>query len=234
MLIPFWQWLRILPVTVRLHKSGLFNLEGILAQVTHEPAAYISNRASMFLIVRLLNQSQEVIANGTIAEVLLSSNKEVTVGEADKIDKIIDRLISLTVYQVLPEVQPDLENLLRYSLKAALQESDLYQAVKGIPGFANIPQETIEQLADYLAQTTYEVLINSYTDAEGKIIFNRLSKNFSSTLKQQIQNQTTQSEIQVLLTDLIEEWKLNYVKNSQQRNPEQTLAEAEQIQAEIN
>lgn len=55
-----------------------------------------SQRASMFLIVRLLNQSQEAIANGTIAEVLLSSN-EVTVGEADKIDRIVDRLISLTV-----------------------------------------------------------------------------------------------------------------------------------------
>ena len=233
MLIPFWQWLRILPVTVRLHKSGLFNLEGVLTQITHEPAAYISHRASMFLIVRLLNQSQEVIANGTIAEVLLSSN-EVTVGEADKIDKMIDRLISLTVYQVLPEVQPDLEDLLHYSLKAALQESDLYQTVKGIPGFANIPQETIEQLADYLAQTTYEVSINSYTDEQGKIIFNRLSKNFSKTLKQRIQNQTTQTEIQVLLTDLLEEWKLNYVKNSQQRNPEQTLAEAEKIQAEVD
>ena len=233
MLIPIWQWLRILPVTVRLHKSGLFNLEGILAQITHEPAAYISQRASMFIIVRLLNQSQEAIANGTIAEVLLSSNKEVTVGEADKIDRIVDRLISLTVYRVLPEVQPDLENLLRYSLKAALEESDLYQAVRGIPGFANIPQETIEQLADYLAQTTYEVLINSYTDAEGKIIFNRLSKNFSNTLKQQIQNKTTQSEIQVLLADLLEEWKLKYVKNSHQRSAEQTLAEAEQIKTQI-
>lgn len=187
----------------------------------------------MFLMVRLLNQSQEVIANGKVAEVLLSSNKQVMVGEADKIDKIIDRLISLTMYQVLPEVQPDLENLLRYSLKAALQESDIYQAFRGIPGFANIPRDTIEQLADYLAQTTYEVLINSYTDAEGKILFSRLSKNFSSTLKKQIQNRATQSEIQVLLSDLLEEWKLNYVKNSQQRNPEKTLAEAEQIETQI-
>ena len=61
MLIPFWRWLRVIPVTVRLHKSGLFNLERILAQITHEPAAYISHRASTFLIVRLLNQSQDTI-----------------------------------------------------------------------------------------------------------------------------------------------------------------------------
>ena len=234
MFVPVWRWLRIIPVTVRIHKSGLFNLEEILLQITHEPAAYISHRVSTFLIVRLLNQSQEIISNGVVADMFLSKHDDATVGEADKIDKIADRLISLTIYQVLPQVQPDVENLLRYSLKAALQESDLYQTITGIPGFTNIPQETIEQLADYLAQTTYNVLINSYTDAEGKIVFNRLSKNFSTTLKQQMRSQATQSEIQVLLSDLLEEWKLNYVKNSQQRNPEQTLAEAEQIKAEIS
>jgi len=232
MFVPFARWLRTIPVVVRIHKSGLFSLEEILAEITHEPAAYISHRASTFLIVRLLNQSQEIISNGAIADMLLPSEGK-TVGETDKIDKIIDRLISLTIYQVLPQVQPDLENLLRYSLKAALKESDLYQAAKGIPGFANIPKETIEQLSDYLAQTTYDVLISSYTDAEGKVIFNRLSKNFTSSIKQQVQKKATQSEIQVLLSDVLEEWKLNYVRNSQQRDPEETLAEAEQIKTEI-
>ena len=233
MFVPVWRWLRIIPVTVRIHKSGLFSLEEILLHVTHEPAAYLSQRASTFLIVRLLNQSQEIISNGAIADVFLSADDGATVGEADKIDKLADRLISLTIYQVLPQVQPDIENLLRYSLKAALQESDLYQTVRGIPGFANIPQETIEQLADYLAQTTYNVIINSYTDAEGKIIFNRLSKNFSTTLKQQMRSPATQDEIQTLLSNLLEEWKLNYVRSSQQRDPVQTLTEAEQIKAEM-
>lgn len=234
MFVPVCRWLRIIPVTVRIHKSGLFSLEEILAHITHEPAAYISHRVSAFLIVRLLNQSKEIVANGAIADIFLTSDKATTVGETDKIDKIADRLISLTIYQVLPQIQPDLENLLRYSLKAALKESDLYQIAQGIPGFSNLPQETIEQISDYLAQTTYDVLINSYTDTEGKIIFNRLSKNFSYSLKQQIKNKATQDEIQVLVSDLLEEWKLNYVKNSQQRDPEQTLAEAEEIRTAID
>ncbi|MBE9043025.1 hypothetical protein IQ255_01150 [Pleurocapsales cyanobacterium LEGE 10410] len=233
MLIFIGRWLRIVPVTVRIHKSGLFNLEEILRQITHEPAAYISQRVSTFLIVRLLNQSQEIISDGTLVNVLLSSNEGIEVGETDKIDKIIDRLISLTIYHVLPQVQPDLENLLRYSLKGALQESDIYQTVEKIPGFTDIPQETIEQLSDYLARATYDVLLDSYTDAQGKIIFNRFSQNFSDTLKQQIQTKATYNEIANLLSDLLEEWKLNYVKNSRQRNPEQTLAEAEQIKTDL-
>ena len=230
MLIPVWRWLRILPVTVRIHKSGLFNMERILAQITHEPAAYLSHRASMFLIVRLLNQSQEAINNGAIADFLSSSNEGVKVGEPDKINAIIDQLIGLTIYKVLPEVQPDLENLLRHSLKGALKESDAYQTIRAIPGIANLPQEAISQLADYLAQATYDVLINSYSDTEGKVIFDRLSDNFSHTLRQQLQDEATQTEIKVLLSDLLEEWKLNYVKTSHQRNPEETLAEATKIQ----
>lgn len=229
MLIPLWRWLRILPVTIRIHKSGLFDLERILAQITHEPAAYLSHRASMFLIVRLLNQSQEAITSGAIADFLLATSEGVKVGETDKINTIVDRLIGLTILKVLPQVQPDLEDLLRYSLKGALKESDVYQTIKAIPGIANLPQEAIEQLADYLAQAAYDVLINSYTDTQGKIMFDRLSDNFSRTLKEQLQDKATQTGIQVLLSDLLEEWKINYVQTSHQRNSEATLAEAEKL-----
>lgn len=229
MLIPTARWLRIIPVTVSIHKSGLFNLEKVIAQITHEPAAYISQRVSLFIIVRLFNQSQEIVKDGTLANFLLSPNKNYDTGETDKINIIVDRLIALTVYKVLPEVQPDLENLLRYSLSGALKGSDVYQSLKAIPGITNLPKEAIEQLADYLAQAAYSVLINSYTDAQGKIIFDRLADNFADTLKNQLQNKTTQLEIQTLLSDLLEEWKLNYVKASKERNPEATIAEAEKI-----
>ena len=234
MLIPTWRWLRILPVTVRIHKSGLFDMEKILAQITHEPAAYLSQRASLFLITQLLNQSQEALDNGALAQMLSPSSPGITVGEEDKINLIIDRLIGVTIYKVLPEVRPDLEALLHHSLRGALKESDIYQAFKNIPGLSSLPQEATEQLADYLAQATYDVLINSYTDTEGKIIFDRLSDNFASTLRQQLKDRATQTEIQTLLTDLLEEWKLNYIKGSHQSNPEETLAEAEKIRERVS
>ena len=118
---------------------------------------------------------------------------------------------------------------MRHILRGALKESDVYQTLKTIPGIANLPQEAIEQLADYLAQAAYDVLINSYADTEGKIIFDRLKDNFSLNLKEQLQDKATQSEIQILLSDLLEDWKSSYVKTSHQRNPEDTLAETEEI-----
>ena len=229
MLIPFWRWLRILPVTVKLHKSGLLNLKRIISQVTHEPAAYISHRASMFLIVRLLNQSQEAIDNGAIASILNSSATETLGATEEKLNLIIDRLIGLAIYDVLPEVQPDIEKLLRHILEGAFQESDIYQLLQTIPGIADLPTEAVQQIADYLAQAGYEVLNNSYSDTEGKVILENFRDNFAANLKQQLQNKVTQQEIQTILLELLEDWKLGYIKASHQRNPEDTLAETEQI-----
>ena len=235
MLIPIWRWLRVIPVTVRIHKSGWFDTEKVLAQITHEPAAYISQRASAFLIIQLLTQTQEALEDGTVAKILSSSSSTgIKVGQEDKINLIIDRLIGLTIYQVLPEVQPDLEALLQHSLRGALQESDIYQTLKDIPGIANLPTEVTEQLADYLSQATYDVLVNSYTDTEGKILFEQLSDNFTHTLREQLKNRVTQSEIQKLLSNLLEEWKLNYIKGSKEKNPEEILAEADKIQEEVS
>ncbi len=228
MLIPVWRWLRVIPVAVRIHKSELFNLERTITHITHEPVAYLSQKVSLFVIVRLLNQGQEIVKDGTLANLLLSPSQD-RVGERDKLNIVIDRLISLTVYRVLPEVQPELEDLLRYSLKGALKESDVYQVLKAIPGITDLPQGAIEQLADYLAQASYNVLIDSYTDAQGKILFDNLRDNFASTLKDRLQDKNTQGEIEILLADLIEEWKLNYVRASQERDPEATIAETQKI-----
>lgn len=229
MLVPLWRWLRIIPVTVRIHKSGLFDLEKVLVQITHEPTAYLSQRVSKFLIVRLLNQSQDIVSSGAVANFLFSPTLEIEDAKVHKIDRIIEQLINLTMYEVLPQVQPDIEDLLRYSLQGALKESDLYQTIQTIPGIATLPAEAIEQLADYLAQSAYHVLIKSYTYTEGKIIFNRLRDNFARTLRVQLRDKTTQSEIEVLIADLLEEWKLKYLHAARQRNPEKTLAEAEKI-----
>ena len=69
MIVPIWRWLRILPVLVKLHQSRLVNLERVLAQITHEPAAYLADRTSVFLLVRLINQTKDcggrIIAVGT-------------------------------------------------------------------------------------------------------------------------------------------------------------------------
>ena len=226
------RWLRIIPVSVRVHKSGLFNLERILAQITHEPAAYLADRISTFLMVQIINQAKDSVQTGEMARSILEPDPYIQVSEVDKIDAIIDRILQLSIYRVLPQVQPDIEDLLRHSLKGTLTKSDFYQGLKQIPGLKGLPSNVIDQLADYLANASYDVLSTSYSDAEGRVLFNKLSENFKSVLRRELQDEVTQSELQIWLFDLLEELKLNYIQRSTNDDPERTLAEAEQLRQE--
>lgn len=230
LLLPMWRWLRVMPTVVRLHQSGLVNLERMLAQLTHEPAAYLAHRVSTFLTVRLINQTQASIRQGDAAKLLFQPKDYIQVSNVNKVDAIADRLIQLIIYQVLPTVQPDLEVLLHHSLSTALKQSDVYESLQQIPGLGNLPDEATEQLSAYLAQATYEVLAHSYADLEGRALMERLSQDFKQALKVQLQNAATQQELQTLLSDLLEELKLNYIQRSVQLDPKQTMAEVDELE----
>ena len=231
MLLPTWRWLRIIPVSVRLHQSRLINLERILAQVTHEPAAYLADRVSLFLLVRLINQTQEAVETGEVARAILEPEGYIQVSDINKVDAISDRILELAIYKVLPQIQPDVEALLRHSLKETLQQSDFYQGLQKLPGLKVLPVEVTEQLAEYLAQSVYEIVINSYSDLEGRELFDGLAQNFKEALRKELQNKDTKSELQILLSELLEEMKLNYVQNSVEKDAEATLSEAEQMRS---
>ncbi len=231
-LLPKWQWLRVIPVAVKLHKSSYINTERILEQVTYEPIAYLANRVSMFLMVRLINQTQEEIETGNAVSSLLQPKDYLKVGEVDNFDAITDRVLKLVIYRVLPEVQPDVEVFLQHSLKGALKESDFYQVIQNIPGMNMIPAELSEQLADYIAEATYEILASSYADTEGRLLFENLTQNFRVALRKQLQDKQLQQELQPLISDLLEELKLNYIQRAKQKDPEATLDEAMKISGE--
>ncbi len=228
-LLPKWQWLRVIPVAVKLHKSSYVNTERILAQVTYEPVAYIANRVSMFIMVRLINQTQDAIKSGDAARYLLQPKGYLKVGRVDNFDTITDRILELVVYKILPEIQPDVEIFLQHSLKNALQESDFYQVLQNIPGIDLIPAEISEQLADYIAGTAYEILASYYADQHGRLLFENLTQKFRVALRQQLRDKKLQQELQPLISNLLEELKLNYIQRANQENPQATLNEAMKI-----
>jgi len=229
LLIPLWRWLRILPVLIRLHTSKVINLERILSQVTHEPAAYLADRVSQYLLVRLVNQTKNSVVEGEAANLLLNPQPYLKVSDADKIERLTDRFLALTIYKVLPKVQPDLEALLHYSLRGAFLESDFYQNLQQVPGVENIPNQWLENLSNQLARSSVDVLVSSYEDAEGKELFDRLSSDFKDALKLELQNKETLTEIEKLLGELLEEVKINYIKKSEEADPIETMDEVETL-----
>ncbi|PSN18383.1 hypothetical protein C7271_12795 [filamentous cyanobacterium CCP5] len=229
LILPFWRWLRLLPTAVRIHRAQWLNVERLIGQVTHEPAAYLSDRVSKFVLVRLVNQTQASVKAGTLLADWKSSPQQPS-APPSRLGRLSDRLLQLVVYRVLPEIQPDLENLLRHSLQGALSSNDFYGDLKQVPGFEGMPESAIEVLSTYLAEATCDVLAESYADEEGRILMDQLSQDFRAALGREIRDHQNSVEIKQLLDGLLEELKYAYLQRAKDEDPESTLEEADQLQ----
>ncbi|HEY9667115.1 MAG TPA: hypothetical protein V6C91_09935 [Coleofasciculaceae cyanobacterium] len=227
--LPFWRWLRIVPVTVRLHQTGIVKLDRVLSQVTHEPAAYLSEKVSQFVMVGIIEQAQDSLKTGEVTRSLLYPKPYKTVNDINELEVVTDRLLKLTIYKVLPQVQPNLEALVHYSIEGAFKKTDFYRTLHNIPGLWNLPEGVIEPLANSLAHACVEVLASAYSDEQGRKIFDRLTADFSRVLRLELQNEQTLQELQFVLSDLLEEVKLNYIIKAKDRDPEAMMEEVEQI-----
>lgn len=230
LVLPLLRWLRIIPTIIWLHQSRVINLERILSHLTREPAAYLADRVSMFALVRLINQLKDSVDQGDLGSLLGSSEVAYhQVGEEDKLDLILDQLIQITLFRVLPQIQPDLEYVLRHTLNRAVKRSEVYRQLEEIPGMQMFPDELVNQLADQLVQSTYDVLSDSYADQQGKYLLDQLSTTMRRSLRQELQQEISQSTLKPLLVDLLEEIKVNYVQRSAGSDPEVVLSEADRL-----
>ena len=224
-MIPIWQGWRILPVLVRLHKSGLVNLHRVVAQVTYEPVAYLAHTMSEYMMVRFINQAKSSIEQGDAAQMLLAQQPYLHVNQENTIEQITKRILDLTIYKVLPQVQPDLEELLHHNLETTIKQSDFYQILQTFSPINILPTEMTEQLANYLAKTAVDVVSTTYEDDKGRKILDNFSQEFNQSLRRELQDEKTLGELQSLLSDLLEEVKLNYIQGGLNSDPVQTFTE---------
>lgn len=229
LLLPILREFRIIPVLVKLHKSGLINLDRLVAQMIAEPAVYLADTLSEYIIVRLINQAQNSLEQGEAARLLLQPQPYLHVNQSNTVEQITNRLLDLTIYKVLPRVQPNLEAVVHHNLERAIKQSDFYQIIAGFSPIGIMPVEVTEQLANYLAQTAVEVVATTYEDDRGRELIDSLSQEFKETLRRELQDKKMLSELQSLLADLLEELKLNYIQGGLKVEAEETLAEIDEL-----
>lgn len=232
LLLPFWRWLRVIPVTIRLYQAELLNLEPVRAQINHDLVANFAEELTEVVGVRLIDQAQESIKRGDIARWLFRSETRrpyININNTNEIKAIASRLLHLSVYQVLPKIQPDIEALLRHSIESILNQSPMYQQLQSMPGMSQLPAQLTEKLATDLSQTAYSTLTTFLEDPVAAELWNRIIQNFSEALEVEVQKKHNIQEIESLLVDLLEEIKINYVKGIAEGGVEKILEESEQI-----
>lgn len=231
LLLPFWRWLRVIPLTIRLYQAQLLNFEPVRRQIKYDVVNNFAEEIVEIVGIRLIDQVQEAIARGDAARWLLKTENRpyININNTNEMQAIASRLLHLTVYHVIPKVQPDLEALLRYTITNILNNSPIYQQLQIIPGLNSLPEQMTERLVTDISQTSYTTLTTLLEDPVVVKMSNRLMENFSEALEVEVKKQHNLQEIQTLLIDLLEEVKINYVKGIAEGGVEKSLEEATQL-----
>lgn len=232
LLLPFLRWLRIIPVTIRLNQADLLNLAPVGRQINHDVVANFAEEITEIVGIRVIDQIQDSIQRGDIARWIFRSETRrpyININNINEVQAIATRLLHLSVYQVFPKIQPDIEALLHHSIENILYNSPVYKQLQILPGMNNLHTELTEKLAKDLSETAYTTLTTFLEDPVVVELSNRIMQNFSESLEVEVQKQHNIQEIQSLIWDLLEEIKINYVKGIAEGGVERSLEESQQI-----
>ncbi len=231
LLLPVWRLLRVIPVGLRLEQAGFLSWERIRTQASQGLISNISEELAEVVVAQVIDRVQSSIDRGELARWLAqtASRPYVDINQRDEIQELTSHLIKLTVYRVLPKVKPDLEALLRHNIEAILNQSPVYQGLKAVPLIGDLPRQINERLVADVTEGAYGAIVAALEDQAGTKLINQLIKNFGQALTSEISDQRSLQEVQSLISDLLEEVKVNYVRRWSSEDVEGILEEARQV-----
>jgi hypothetical protein len=227
--IPFWRWLRIIPVAVRLDQAKLVDLNPVSDRLTKGLVTSVAVEITEVVVLRVIDQIQDLIRQGEVSRWLLQTGSHyIDLNNINEGEAIAQHLVTLLAYQVLPQIKPDLEALMHHSLTRVLSASPAYSGIQRLPGIGNWSNQLTQQIVSEVSQNTYQALIASLEDPIGIDLIRRLINRFGNTLKTEAQRGSIE-EIQSLLVALLEEIKINYVKRLTETDPELLRANTKKL-----
>jgi hypothetical protein len=204
---------RVFPTMLRLHQADLIDLHDLNSRVRQGFVAAIGEEITEVVVVQVVNQLQSSMRQGDIATWLqrATSRRYVDLNDVNEIEAIAQKITQIAVYQVFPKIQPELEAVLRQSIQSFLSQSPAYRGLQGIPGIGSIPNQLTERLVADLTQAAHHSLKTALEDPELATATAKLVQSISNALISETQTNDLE-HLQELLSDLLEEIKINYIQ----------------------
>jgi hypothetical protein len=236
LLIPFCRWLRVIPLITRFYQANILNLEPLRKQLNYDFAVNFAGEMTEIVGIQVINQIQDAIRRGKLVDWLFNAeaNKPyIQVNEIDEVKAIATHILNVSIYNVLPQIQTDIEALIEHTMEKTLSEYSIYKEVNNIPGLNNLPKQFTKNLAHNLSQTGYQNILKTIEDPRIIELTGRIITNFRLNLEKELAKQKNIQEIENLMIDMLEEIKINYVKGITLSGLEKILEEANTIEKTI-
>jgi hypothetical protein len=231
LLLPFWRLLRAIPVTIRLHEARLIDLTAVQTQINHRFVASFAEELTEVVVLQVFNQAQNSIRRGDIVRLLSNrvTRPYIDLNQVNEVEAIANLLVKIVVYRVFPKIQPDIEAILYHSVQSILAQSPAYRGLQQLPGVGQLPTQLVERVINEVSQSAYKAIIDTLEDPVGIELSSQLVQHFSEALGHELQREQTLDSIQSLLSDLLEEIKVNYLQKLPEQDFESVLEQTRQI-----
>ena len=229
--LPWLALSRLIPVTIRVNQSNLINLDPIQNSISRFLISQVAVEITEMVVLRLIDQAQSLVRDGSVAQALLepSSRRYIEVGGVNELEVIAQRLAALTVYNVLPEVKPEVDALLKHTVTQAFDRAPGYQGFRQLPGIGHLPDQVAEQVVSQLSANLYGAMKGSLESRSGGDLTQALVEKLGATFKAQLKENENVEEIEALVVDFLEEIKLNYVKRLAAADVDRLIEERYQL-----
>jgi hypothetical protein len=235
LLIPFLRWLRIIPVTIRLDKAKLINLQPLRKQLQQGVVANFAEELTEIVVVRVINQLQGSIQRGELTRWL--SQKEsrpyIDINNVNEVEALGTIFTQTIIQQVLPKIQPEIIAILRHNIDSALSQTPIYRNLHSLPGVGQMQSQIADQMATQIATNLYNAIVSATEDPISKKLSSELIQRLTDTFGAEMQKKHVVSEVQSLLSDFLEEVKLNYVQRLSQEDIEQILEQTRRLRVQV-
>lgn len=214
--LPFWRWLRAIPVVVRSNQAELSHLDPIQGRINRILISQFAVELTEVVFLRLLDQTQNMIKAGQISrwvfEITAGKENYIDLNDVDEMQTIANRLTDIVVNKVLPEIKPDIDAVLSHTVTGAISQAPAYQGLSVLPGFTNVSEQITQQISAEVSKNLYSSLKQALADDKGSDLMGKLVESFGTHLRDELQQGDTLQELQLLINDFLEELKVNYVE----------------------
>jgi hypothetical protein len=239
LLLPFWRWLRVIPVALRLYQVELLNLEPVRTEAQRDIIITVGADLAGIVGIEIIDQMKASISQGDLFDWLPAADPHSSAHNGKgmiaqrELVAIATHLYQVSADHVLPRLRPDLEALVQHSLSQTLKQVPGYSQVNHIPGLGQVSTQMVEQLSGSIIQSIYQGLTGAWIDANGKAISHRLQQTLRQAVAEEFRQHNTPEEVQTRLLTLLETFKVNYVKALTEAEGEKLADATERLRRQI-
>lgn len=226
--LPFLRWLRIIPLTIRLNRARLIDLNKIKTQATQGFVGLIAEEMTEVIVARLVDQMQELIRQGALREILsrAKTSRYIDLNNRNEAMEIIRILSRVLLEKVLPEIQPEVEEFLVYNVESSLGKIEGYRQLQTLPGMKTLQTDMMTNMIDMVYNRSIiglKAALEKNPEFEKRL--EKLLDKLMVELNHGLSQQNHLQDIEELMIDFLEEFKINYLHKLSEADIERILGD---------